>query len=270
MPTPSYQMTALFENRFWLQILGDHARFTLNALAPSETQSIQIALQFVGVFDALLAQARQDLSPEQTVTLSRQAWAQACAMRSFQLGLPARQLTGPAAINMPPTMFGHMINETDEYLRILGFLVAEQLPPVLNSLHYHLLWLDDQRSHAAAIACGLDPAERLTSDEVDEYLRAFSCLYLKSEDLTGLTRTGLTQFAAISLLNCQAYDKTMDFTRLLNDITVKRADKRLLGTIPPLMPDHMSREQCYYMHKLAISGGLQPPACDPTRSRVDS
>jgi hypothetical protein len=32
---------ALFEHRFWLQILGDHARFILNALSPKEKKILK-------------------------------------------------------------------------------------------------------------------------------------------------------------------------------------------------------------------------------------
>ncbi|PQP91160.1 DUF2935 domain-containing protein, partial [Paenibacillus sp. AR247] len=49
---------ALFEHRFWLQILGDHARFIYNALASKEVKDVQTAASFVQWFDRLLGQAR--------------------------------------------------------------------------------------------------------------------------------------------------------------------------------------------------------------------
>jgi hypothetical protein len=39
--------TALFEHRFWLQVLGDHSRFILYALSPKESSEIQTAEQFI-------------------------------------------------------------------------------------------------------------------------------------------------------------------------------------------------------------------------------
>ena len=48
----------LFEHRFWLQILGDHARFIYNALAPVELKDIAIAHSFINQYDQLLGQAR--------------------------------------------------------------------------------------------------------------------------------------------------------------------------------------------------------------------
>lgn len=268
MTDSSYQMTALFENRFWLQILGDHGRFTLDLLAPSEAAAICTARQMIGAFDALLTEARRDITAAQAMTLSCQARAWSCAMRDFQLGLIARQLTAPTGINMTPSMFSHMINETEEYLRILSCLAAGRLPPAMNPIHYNILWLDDEASHAAAISSGLDEVEHTYIDAAMDYVHKFHCLFIKAHGMVGLMRTGLTQFAALSQLDVEAYDQTMAFTKFMLDVQAKRTDSRLLGIVPPLMPDHMAREQCYYMHKLAISACLTPPACDPTRPRV--
>jgi hypothetical protein len=54
---------ALFEHRFWLQILGDHARFIFNALPPKEAKPIEMANQFITQFDQLLHLARQPDAP---------------------------------------------------------------------------------------------------------------------------------------------------------------------------------------------------------------
>lgn len=41
-----------------------------------------------------------------------------------------------------------------------------------------------------------------------------------------------------------------------------------LDVISPLMPDHMAREECYYLIKLALTGAVPSPECDPTTPRV--
>ena len=42
-----YEESALFEHKFWLKVLGDHAQFLLDALAPQEKEDIQKATYFV-------------------------------------------------------------------------------------------------------------------------------------------------------------------------------------------------------------------------------
>lgn len=49
---------ALFEHRFWLQILGDHARFIFNGLSSKEAEDVQKANRFIQWFDGLLAQSQ--------------------------------------------------------------------------------------------------------------------------------------------------------------------------------------------------------------------
>ena len=64
-----FQEEALFELRFWLQILGDHGRFIHDSLAPSETENIKTASYFIKRFDQLLATARQSLDEQSLQSL---------------------------------------------------------------------------------------------------------------------------------------------------------------------------------------------------------
>ncbi|QQE75753.1 DUF2935 domain-containing protein [Brevibacillus composti] len=63
----------LFEHRFWLQILGDHARFIHQSLAPKESREIELANDFIQSFDRLLAESRRNLSGEESRCLTEQA-----------------------------------------------------------------------------------------------------------------------------------------------------------------------------------------------------
>lgn len=50
----NFEQAAGFEHGFWLQILGDHARFIHDSLAPQEKQEIEQTRYFIQVFDQLL------------------------------------------------------------------------------------------------------------------------------------------------------------------------------------------------------------------------
>ena len=54
LTTNKIKEITLFEHAFWLQILGDHSRFILNALSPKETDFIDKANEFINLFDYLL------------------------------------------------------------------------------------------------------------------------------------------------------------------------------------------------------------------------
>ena len=55
----------------------------------------------------------------------------------------------------------------------------------------------------------------------------------------------------------------------LKEIQELRISKEAVGTLMPLLPDHMFREECYYLIK-AISGIPNEYArlCDPTKPRI--
>lgn len=65
MARDNYIDSALLEHRFWLQILGDHARFISHLLSANESQEIYRASQYINEFDEILDESRRNLSREE-------------------------------------------------------------------------------------------------------------------------------------------------------------------------------------------------------------
>ena len=55
-----FEKAAKFEHGFWLQVLGDHARFIHDSLGPQEQREIDLARYFIQTFDYLLARVQVD------------------------------------------------------------------------------------------------------------------------------------------------------------------------------------------------------------------
>lgn len=91
---------ALFEHRFWLQILGDHSRFIFNSLSPVENLDVQAANKFIEVFDQLLSQARALCSLTELNELTGYAFDYAKKLRCFKLDLLRRHLVDKIAISL--------------------------------------------------------------------------------------------------------------------------------------------------------------------------
>ena len=53
-----------------------------------------------------------------------------------------------------------MVNELEEYLRILQALQEGKGVPLFHPLHYDMVWLQDAFGHAASLAADLDFAEK--------------------------------------------------------------------------------------------------------------
>ncbi|MCL6515691.1 DUF2935 domain-containing protein [Alicyclobacillus sp.] len=269
MPDVDLASAAGFEHRFWLQVLGDHARFIHDALSSRETREIQRARAFMDAFDELLEQARRTPSGAALAALNQQALHMARQIRAYKLHLLRRHLRGEIALSLPPTFLNHMVNEVEEYLRILRALVAGRMPPRVHPVHHHLLWLLDAAGHSATLSDLVDPTEKRVMEKSDRFTQVFEAYYLKAVELAGYLRTRMEEFPALARFNQEVNLEIRLFSDFLHELAEMELDDRLLGALSPLMPDHMAREECYYLLKLAESSNIPAPACDPTRPRTE-
>jgi hypothetical protein len=259
---------ALFEHRFWLQIMGDHSRFIFYSLAPTESEYILVAQECIILFDRLLEQAHKQLSEVELNELSHKAYDATYRLREFKVELLSMSISSDLKSHLSPSFFNDMLNELEEYLFILNALMNGQ-NPLLHPLHYHMLWLSDAVGHSATLACELDMVEKDLSRRAGEYENTFRELYFKSLILNGFLRTRLEAFPSLDRLGERARDEIVSFMEFLENIRDQRMDKKVLGTIMPLMADHMAREECYYLWKLSqTTQNIRKPDCDPARPRL--
>lgn len=264
-----YVRQGTFELRFWLQILGDHARFLKQALAVQEIDEINKADHFIRSFDQLLRQAREPLNAGHIQKVSEEAEKAAKALRVYKLNIIRKQLSNRILIHFTPSFINHMVNELDEFLRLLPYLQEGKTPPVMHEIHHHLLWLQDAYGHSASLNSSLDFSEYELIEKTLDFTKAFKELYLKAEEMAGFLRTGLSDFPALQRLNNEVDLKMSIFKEFLNELEELELQGEILDMISPLIADHMSREECYYLIKLAESRGATVPGCDPTKPRVE-
>lgn len=260
---------ALFEHRFWLQILGDHSRFIFNTLSPKETADIQAAEQFIQAFDQLLHQARTIQSDSQLGALNQQAHSLTINLRQFKLSILQRLLLGKITIAFTPTFINHMVNELEEYLRILTSLLEGKKVPQFDALHHDFLWLPDAAGHAAAISSDLDFVEKRLIQKSQKFEEHFQQFYMKSIEMAGYMRTQLRDFPAFRRFHSDIDVEMNLFRAFLKELEDMELSAEVLDRISPLMPDHMMREECYYLMKLAQLGLVHDPKCDPTQPRIE-
>lgn len=269
MNTPVNIEPAIFEHRFWLQILGDHSRFIFFSLAPTETEYILLAQEFILLFDKLLEDAQHPLDEEALNELNKNAYEAAYRLREFKLELLSMSLDSDLKTHLTPTFINDMVNELEEYLQVLSNL-TNNTPSLIHPIHYHMLWLSDAIGHAASITAELDFIETDLIDKARQFKMQFQDLYLKALIMNGYLRTELLRFPALTSFNEQSAAAIQNFTEYLDSLRDKRTDHKVLGTLMPLMADHMSREECYYLWKLSQSSStIKRPDCDPTRPRLE-
>ncbi len=261
---------ALYEHRFWLQILGDHSRFILGTLSPLETQDVKNAETFLTSFDRLLEQARRAKTSNEAAAINQPAYDWTVSFRHFKLSLLERAILGKVAIMLTPTFINHMVNELEEYLRILTELVAGKPVPKFDALHHNFLWLPDAVGHAAAIASDLDMVEKRFIHKSQQFEVHFQQLYMKSIEMAGYMRTQLKDFPAFRRLHKEVDLEMKLFVGFLGELEEMELSAEVLDRINPLMPDHMMREECYYLTKLAQLGLVPDPNCQADKPRVEA
>lgn len=260
----NYEKRSTFEHSFWLQILGDHARFIHDSLAPQEKKMIETANYFIQVFDQLLSQVKT----ANLVELSLTAEKEALRLRDFKLTIIQQQLIGKITIHLSPSFINHMVNELEEYLMLLDYLKKGEIPPVFHEVHYHLVWLLDAAGHAGAISDNMDRVEKQIKKKSNRYLKQFEAFYLKAVEMSGFLRTNLQAFPALERFNQDVSLEMQLFMNFLHELEELELSKEALGTFAPLMADHMFREECYYLMKLSESTQLEKPNCDPAKPRL--
>ena len=259
----------LAEHQFWLQIMGDHARFIFFSLAPTETEFIMTAQEFIILFDELLNQSHKQFTETELQELNRKAYEAAYRLREFKLELLTHSLKPDLKSQLTSTFINGMINEVEEYLFYLNSLINGQ-NPLQHPLHYHMLWLTDAAHHAASLSSMLDMIEKNLLEQSFRYELQFQDLYLKALTMNGYLRTQLLNFPALDRLNEQANQTIKEFLEYLEALRDQRMDGKILGSLMPLMADHMVREECYYLEKLSQSAtNIKKPDCDPSRPRLE-
>ncbi|MBU5676237.1 DUF2935 domain-containing protein [Alkaliphilus sp. MSJ-5] len=263
-----YENIALFEHQFWLQVLGDHARFIFDALSPQELQEIQRAQYFICIFDQLLEEARKLPQGSALSHLTDQAYQYAQEIRIFKLHIIKRHLLENIKISLPPTFINHMVNEVEEYIRILCFLTMKQVP-ITRPIDYHMIWLLDAAGHSAGVAGDLDMVEKELSKKSQKFTTRFEQLYIKAVEMAGYMRTGTDKFPAFTRFNHQVEEELLVFKKFLRELEALELDHKVLGTLSALMLDHMAREECYAVTKLAQVTEIESPKCDPIKPRTE-
>ncbi len=264
----SYEKTAFFEHRFWLQVLGDHARFIHASLYPNEKEDIKRADYFKRKYDELLNRAR-NYTGENVVDFSKEAEQETLKFKEFKLSLLKRKLTGEVGLFLSETFLNHTVNELEEYILVLTYLKEGNPPPVFHELHHHLIWLQDAYGHAGIIHNHLDGVEKRLRKKSQEFEKHFEGFYLKAVELTGYLRSSLNTFPALERFNNEVELEMTLFQNFLSEVEELELSEKVLGTFSGLMADHMYREECYYLIKLAEASNVKIPNCDPTKPRTE-
>ena len=235
-----------FENRFWLQILGDHMRFIEEKTKHTETEILGRVSNLKEELDTLLKEARKgSVRSDRILPVVDE-------VKKLKLDILHRHINGEIKIGLPPTFINHMISELEAYEKIL-------LNPDVKShiLEEHYLWQCDAKGHAISLIQSLDPTEKKMMKELKKVKKAFGAGFNATIEYIGYLRTGDMEFPALDKLNDETLLELIIFLKMLETMKDERIELKLLGSLAVLLVDHMRREENYFMKKIIESSGKQ-------------
>ena len=175
-------------NRFWLQIMSEHALFIREGLPCGETELINEARQFENIFAELKARADQTPSKcEAVLALNRDVIPALDQFINFKTNLLNRIITCRIGGFNYPLLIDHVRREAIRFrTKLLELNNGISSPPAEMALEEEIFWLRIMGDHARFIAHLLDPSERPLVTRARQFGEEFEILRLQGEDLQSM------------------------------------------------------------------------------------
>ncbi len=231
--------------------MSDHAKFQYLSLSPNESEEIHMSSYFQNLFKELndMVMNKEAFVP-QLISKNKDAVNH---FIQFKIILLKKLMKCEIELGMAPTFINHMINEAMEYYRVL--CIADDTiayNSVLENIRLHKVWLPDASGHANFIASHLDAVERPYINKALEFEKRFDHLFKKAFEMYKLfERTGLKD-KRLNYFNQEVEETLEQFILFLENLQKLRKDCKIYATglISPLVPNHMMREEKYYIYRV--------------------
>lgn len=255
----------IYEDRFWLQVMGDYARFMRNTIYSAATAEVERAISFITELDELLARSRQTLSDEDVKLFHQQVFQAVQEFRKFILVILKKQISEKNIIVMIPAMLNEYVNDTERYLDILSTYMENNT--ILNPVIDNATWLIKIYTGAIHLLDSIGISFINYKRKAVEFSNITLDLYLRSYIIIGLRRTSLQTFPALEQIIVDIQSQMTEYAEYLVDMIKLLKEKKLLGSMTLLDLDNQYRQLCYYLTKLSMFSDIKPPVCDPTSPR---
>ncbi|WP_325176790.1 DUF2935 domain-containing protein [Paenibacillus alkalitolerans] len=269
-------LSAWEEHRFWVEILGDHARFVRDALSPEEAGWVAAAQAYIGDFRRL----RESLSglppsaPASSAAMIRfavESQGTAASYYRFEGGLQHLRIFNRVNLDLTPSFLNGTLNENQEYLRLLSFYVQGLNPAPLPLSELLDLWLGDQLGHALLLSRILDPVEIPLIERAEAVIRELQSHLVKNQAIKGYLRFTPPNFPLQMNFGGQVARSVAVFYNLVLEVISLYKESEVLNKTTLRFLEHHIPETCYFMQKLARFNRsfLTIPDCPLTKPSFD-
>jgi hypothetical protein len=232
--------------------MRDHGLFQYLSLSVNETEALKTAQQYHKLFEGINTKAKSETGETSGNFLSENINL-VTSFIQFKKMMLRKLMTCEINLAMTPTFLQHMIDEALEFYRVLKFGEDHfRVDDVMENLRLHLVWLPDASGHAKYIAAQLDGIEAELLEIALNYQNTFDLLFKKAHSMHSLFDSTNLDNGALHQFNLEVENAMEDFISFLDTMKELKSECRIYttGTFSELIPDHMMREERYYLSKV--------------------
>lgn len=254
-------------NRFFLQVMGDNALIIYNAFSPQEKELPQRFKDLTGRFDALAQRANQNPDAAQTAQINREAYQAVLDLRKYYLELMKLILTSRYHIDIKPSLINFFIDVSEKYMELLDDFINKKAP-VFDLLSEEIFWLPVFSISNRYIADNLGYFQEQTrtyAQHLAHYLTNYTAF---SEELQGLTRTGLADFPMLQQHHIATMELLNTYYKFISNIIDLVRQRKLQSSMSLLYLDRARRALCFFLENASKTLDIKAPDCDPYSKRI--
>lgn len=224
------------EQRFWTQVLMEHAQFFVFLMPSSRLAGPRgEAENFLGTFSDFLEDARKTAPTRETFAKSNHKVAeQARRFAEWKLGMRKEQASGRLQSLVWPSFFQAAAMEAMRFAQRLDQINAGNTAFERNEVAG--FWLSDSSDHAAMVEHLLDPEEHRLAHQAKEMSKKFGELRAAKPSRQGEQDPVL-----------EAARERVRFEATIHEGI---QDGRIHSIIQPMMADHMHREGLRFIEEM--------------------
>ncbi|MCU6709578.1 DUF2935 domain-containing protein [Paenibacillus sp. J5C_2022] len=244
--TNAFVSRSLDEVRFWSRIMKEHSLFLKLGFRCEDTQLIQEANQFYGIFEEIEGKSHAfniESDPEQIRRFNVEVHTATSHIWAFKRKILGLVLTCqmPGANNFP-LLIDHTSREANYFRNRLEELNNGKLIPLPDAIiNENVFFLRIMADHAKFIGHLLDPSERQLVEQARDFSHDFDQLLFQARDLDSMRPQSQTKPLMDQFLDQNRVSVTSlrDFKKAAKDLIEAC---RIKSLIPPLLADHVFRE----------------------------
>lgn len=245
---------SLVENRFWLRIMKEHAKFIGDGFNRREIQLIQQTDRFHHYFEQ---QEKRAYEVPNNVTLIRKLNEESIELvrgfRNFKRNLLILIINCKVMGFNFPLLIDHTAREAEYFMRTLKKFNKGILDPIQDAIiNENVFWLKIMMEHSRFIASLLDQSERNLVHTALKFGDDFETLLNQARDVESMLYHKQPTYPIIGKLNKDSENAATEIRNFKKAGLDFIKNCQIRNVIDPLLADHVLREANHFLYMIHV------------------